>query len=148
MLQQVGIFCAPSVISSSEEKSLFSIQHSSPEMLLLVSFFLLSRLLGLGGRSATVIFSNLGTRFQPANSIELLDQYSTPSLPGCSLACMNNECCRTFDYDSACKQCRLFEGEVSTGSVVSSPSMTSTVGRIVLVPEHYTAYDQTSDQCQ
>ena len=117
-------------------------------MLLLVSLLLLSRPLGLEGRSATAILSNLGTRFEPANPIELLDQFSTPYLSGCSIACMNNEGCRTFDYDSACKQCRLFEGEVSTGTVVPSPSMTSKVGHFVLVPEYYTSYNQTSDQCQ
>lgn len=97
--------------------------------------------------------NRFGTQFQPQNSIELLDTISNVlSLFQCSMMCNLNRQCRTFDYDQLSLICRLFEGEVSTGTVLTnSTSLTSRVGAIIyditIIPQLYSAYDQACDQC-
>ncbi len=38
----------------------------------------------------------------------------------CAIACHQKWTCRTFDYDSNSRRCRLFEGNLNTGSIVTS----------------------------
>jgi hypothetical protein len=63
-----------------------------------------------------------------------------------SLACYLNVQCRTFDYDSSSLVCRLFEGTLDTGYIVSAAS-TSCVGFLKYVPIFFTAFNQTCSQC-
>jgi len=102
--------------------------------------------------------------FQPANSIELLETQSVSSLLQCgsgkiehfyyfykqimlhSLACNLNTQCRTFDYDSSSRVCRLFEGALETGYTVSAVP-TSRVGSVQYFSIFFNAFQQPCSQC-
>jgi hypothetical protein len=108
--------------------------------------------------------SSSGENFKPANSIELLETCSVSSLLQCGygknehffnilkqimchpLACYVNVQCRTFDYDSSSLVCRLFEGALDTGHIVSAAS-TSRVGFLNYFPIFFTAFHQPCSQC-
>ncbi len=62
------------------------------------------------------------------------------------LACNRNVQCRTFDYDSSSLACRLFEGALDTGSIVSA-STTSRVGSLQYFPIFFNAFQQPCSQC-
>ena len=70
----------------------------------------------------------------------------------CAMQCNQNRRCRTFDYDQSSLVCRLFEGEVSTGTVLNNSTLSSSrVGSIRYtstdVLQQYSAYNQSCDQC-
>jgi hypothetical protein len=94
-----------------------------------------------------------GTRFQLKNSIELLGTFSSiRSLLRCTMMCNQNRQCRTFDYDQSSLICRIFEGELSTGTILTNvTSLTSRIGAIIyntaIVPQLYSSYNQKCDQC-
>ena len=94
-----------------------------------------------------------GTVFQPRNPIELLGISSNVgSILQCAMQCNQNRRCRTFDYDQSSLVCRLFEGEVSTGTVLSNSTLSSSrVGNIRYSTtdtlQSYASYNQTCDQC-
>lgn len=58
-----------------------------------------------------------------------------------------NILCRTFDYDSLSYICRLFEGAIDTGSIVSSVS-TSRIGALHFSPQYFVAYGQSCFHCE
>lgn len=94
------------------------------------------------------MIGQLGTQFVPKNSIQLLTQMTTSSRLKCAIACHNKIACRTFDYDSISFRCRLFEGDLTTGSVNSSSSSTnSTVMTIAYSSDLYTSHNQECQQC-
>jgi hypothetical protein len=97
--------------------------------------------------SAHVDIWPVGTIFQPANSIEVLSNSTAGSFFYCLTTCNTNPQCRTFHYDSASKQCALFEGAVSTGNVLASNSSSCKVGSICLATDLYKCYYRTSGQC-
>jgi hypothetical protein len=74
-----------------------------------------------------------GTQFAPINQVEFISTlYNVESLTFCAtLCCSHNSLCRTFDYSST-DQCRLFEGDISTGTVHNF--LQSIVGAIVYYP--------------
>ena len=93
------------------------------------------------------------TRFRPQNPIRLVANLSNVrSLLRCAMQCNQNRQCHTFDYDQSSLDCRLFEGNISTGTVLNNsiPS-SSCVGSIRVSPpdalEQYPSYNQTCDQC-
>ncbi|CAF0941263.1 unnamed protein product [Adineta steineri] len=90
----------------------------------------------------------LGTTFQPANPIELLATFNELTLVRCVATCNHNVRCRTVVYDSISKHCQIYEGEVSTGSIIPSNSLTSLVGGIIYSSNFYTLYNKSSSQCQ
>ena len=106
---------------------------------------------------SSVKLSALGTQFQPQNPIELLATLSNVrSMLRCVMQCNQNRQCRTFDYDRSSLICRLFEGDISTGTVVinsnaSSSSPSSQIGSIQLSTadalDQYSSYNQTCDRC-
>jgi hypothetical protein len=51
------------------------------------------------------------------------------AMASCSIASNFNVSCRTIDDDSTLKQCRQFQGEVSTGTIILSNLPTPTVDR-------------------
>ncbi len=61
--------------------------------------------------------------------------------------CDLNILCRTFDYDSSSFICRLFEGAVNTGSIISSVS-TSCVGALQFFSYFFATYGQPCYQCE
>lgn len=83
--------------------------------------------------------SSNGFEFQPRSSIQLLSTTTFPKFIHCAAACNQLVSCRTVDYDSSSKQCRLFEGDSSTGSIVSSSSSTSFVGTVRISVDLYSS---------
>lgn len=75
-------------------------------------------------------FSVLGMQYLPRNSMDLIQTISVSRSFSCSAACNLQILCRTFDFDSTLGQCRLFEGDLTTGSIVPSASPTSIVGSV------------------
>jgi hypothetical protein len=63
-----------------------------------------------------------------------------------SLACNRNIQCRTFDYDSSSRVCRLFEGALETGYTVSA-APTSRVGSVQYLSIFFNAFQQPCSQC-
>ena len=101
-----------------------------------------------GQYTSTFLLSSIGTSFQPANMIELLDLFNAEIEMDCLHRCNQNVRCRTVDYDSNSKQCRHFEGEVSTGTIITSNSSSSQVVAIEFSSIQYASYNQTGSQCQ
>ncbi len=67
----------------------------------------------------------------------------------CSLECNKRIDCRTFDYDGDSRQCRLWDGDITTGSIVASPAKPqSSVGTIQILPSLYVnIHNQSCDKC-
>jgi hypothetical protein len=93
--------------------------------------------------------SNNGMEFAPNNSIEYLYTVTTSSLISCATTCsMALPSCHTFEYDSSTLQCRLIEGDLTTGQIITSTSsLYSIVGTIELIPEYFTSYGQSCSSC-
>jgi len=63
-----------------------------------------------------------------------------------------NRQCRTFDYDQSSLICRLFEGELSNGTILNNSTfLTSRIGTInynnIISSQLYSSYNQTCNQC-
>ena len=112
-----------------------------------VILFLCIILTSKGFDPAKFTITKPGNRFQPADSVELLSVSSNVrSTMSCAILCYQDSLCRTFDFDSNSKQCRLFEGSFDTGS--HQPNFSSTViGWIKINPSMFDLYNATSDQC-
>jgi hypothetical protein len=94
-------------------------------------------------------FGWLGYEFQPQNPIQLIMQTTFRSRMLCSAACNQQSSCRTIDYDSISRRCRLFEGDLTTGSIALSTSDSSIVGFVVLSPSLLTqTHNQSWQACQ
>ena len=94
-------------------------------------------------------FSNLGTKFHPANTIEYLGLTSSvKDLGTCFEHCNLNVLCRTFTYDTSTLDCEHYEGLVETGTIIPSSSPTSTVGDIDYSITLFTDYGDTCDKCE
>ncbi|CAF1422970.1 unnamed protein product, partial [Didymodactylos carnosus] len=93
---------------------------------------------------------DFGTSFIPADPMELISTIWVSSEISCTETCNINLLCRTYDYDTLSKRCRLFEGEITTGQVNRSAAIPSTsrVSSIVYTEQLYLAYNQTCDKCQ
>lgn len=78
--------------------------------------------------------SPLGLEYLPRNPIQLLLQTTHRSRLLCASSCNQRPPCRAFDFDSASRRCRLFEGDLTTGSTVPSASPTSIVGLVIIFP--------------
>ena len=93
--------------------------------------------------------SSLGNEFQPRNMAQLILQTTMATRLRCSAACNQRPSCRALDYDSASRRCRLFEGDLSTGSIVSSASATSSVGVVTVSASLFSAiHNQPCSACQ
>lgn len=88
-----------------------------------------------------------GYQFEAVNGVELLSVFfNVRALIPCTTLCFSNIQCRTFAFDSNSKQCRLFEGSVDTGNILSTVS-TSTVGWVNLNSSMFSSYNASNDQC-
>jgi hypothetical protein len=75
---------------------------------------------------STIRLTPLGRAFRARRSIELLNiLVNVQSLTYCSMSCNQNPRCRTFDFDQSTRICRLFESELSTGTLLSNASLVS-----------------------
>nr|ACD54596.1 endoxylanase precursor-like protein [Adineta vaga] len=95
----------------------------------------------------TFTLSPFGNQFQVAHTVELLTtSCNILTIIRCTTLCYRHIQCRTFDYDSTLKKCRLFEGSVDTGTLISAPSSTI-VGWIILKQSLYNFYNATNNYC-
>ena len=94
--------------------------------------------------------SGMGWQFVPADSsLPPLLTCTTKKLLYCSLECNKRIDCRTFDYDEDSRQCRLWDVDTTTGSIVASPAKPrSSVGSIKLSSSIYAnIHNQSCDKC-
>ena len=93
--------------------------------------------------------SSVGHEFQSRNSLQLILQITSASRLHCSLASHQHFTCRAFDYDSVSGRCRLFEGDLTTGSIVPSLSPTSSVGVFTVSPGLFSQiHDKSCQACE
>jgi hypothetical protein len=92
--------------------------------------------------------SLLGYEFQPRNHIQLLLETMFQNRVLCSVACNQQSSCRAFDYDSNSGRCRLFESDLTTGSIISSAFVSSIAGIVDLLPSLFAqAHNQSCQAC-
>ena len=85
-----------------------------------------------------VTLTDPGMEFIPMNSIALIVTLTTCSVTGCGLQCNQDIACRAFDFDLLSGQCRLFEADLTTGSIVVNLfKPQSYVGIIEVTPATY-----------
>ena len=94
-----------------------------------------------------ISFSSMGVEFMPVENIQLLLSINTPTKLRCSSRCNQMLACRTFDFDFTSKRCRLFEADVTTGSMISSSSATSIVGTVRISSSLYSSLNQSCAAC-
>ena len=93
--------------------------------------------------------SSVGKEFQPHNPVQLIIKTSTNTRLRCSSACNQRTSCRAFDYDPASTRCRLFEGDLTTGSIVPSASPTCGVGIVTVSPAMFSqTHNKSCPACQ
>ncbi|CAF3966600.1 unnamed protein product [Adineta steineri] len=94
------------------------------------------------------VISQPGSEFLPIDSSELLLSTMAPNRRRCAIACHNQWACRTFDYDSISQRCRLYEGDLTTGFIVTSSSASSIVMSIELSSNTYAStHNQPCEAC-
>ena len=90
-----------------------------------------------------------GNEFHGRNSLDLIGSTNTPKLLRCAGLCNINRACRTFDYDFSSGRCRLFESDLTAGSIVPSTSPASIVGSVYLSPALFLpVYNQPCQTCE
>jgi hypothetical protein len=93
--------------------------------------------------------SSLGYEFQPQNHIQLSLETMFENRMLCSVACNQQPSCHAFDYDSISGRCRLFEGDLTTGSIISSALVGSIAGIVDLLPSLFAqTHNQLCQPCQ
>jgi hypothetical protein len=92
----------------------------------------------------------MGWQFVPFDtSFPPIFTFTTTKQLYCSLECNERIDCRTFDYDADSRQCRLWDVDTTTGSIVASPTKPrSSVGTIRLSSSIYVnSHNQSCDKC-
>lgn len=95
---------------------------------------------------AQIKFSSAGREFQSRHSIQSMSNVTARSRTICSATCNQQPTCHVFDYDPSSGRCRLFEADVTVGSIILSMSLTSIVGSVVVWPSQFT--DKHNESCQ
>jgi hypothetical protein len=99
---------------------------------------------------STSDISGLGKKFVPFDtSYPPLLTFTAQKLLYCYLECNKLIDCRTFDFDGNTRQCRLWDVDTTTGSIVASPSTPQlSVGSIQLSPSTYAnIYNRSCNTC-
>ena len=92
--------------------------------------------------------SSTGSYFHSRYPIQLLSVTMSRSVNDCASACNHLPDCRTFDYDPSSNQCRLFEADSTTGTILPSSSPTSVVGSVEIIPDlYFNIHDQPCSAC-
>ena len=90
----------------------------------------------------------LGFAFLPKSPIQILFNNQMASKMLCAGLCNSNPSCRIFNYDYTSKQCKLFEGDLTTGNISTSIGSNSTVCHVDIQPELYTkTYRKNCSEC-
>jgi hypothetical protein len=93
--------------------------------------------------------SPLGIEFQPRMSIQQLSSTTLTTKLRCAAHCNQWATCRTFDYDTVSRRCRLFEADTTTGSIIVSSSPSSLVGNAVVDASMFVnTHGQPCSACQ
>ncbi|CAF1136251.1 unnamed protein product [Adineta steineri] len=115
----------------------------------LIFGFLLSFHLSIEDESKIKI-SALGNEFIPIDTSQPpLLTFTTKNMLRCSAECNKRATCRTFDFDADSLQCRLWEMDNTTGSIVTSSSKPrSSVGSVQISPSNYVnSHNQSCSHC-
>ena len=98
---------------------------------------------------SNIQFTSSGLEYQPNNNIQLLATSIASTKIQCSATCNRVSTCLILDYDTVSKQCRLFAGDLTSGSIISSSSSTSLVGTVRISSILYSSlYNQSCQLCQ
>ena len=90
-----------------------------------------------------------GYKFQRRFDIQLTLNTTARSRIICAAMCDQQPLCRAFDYDSTSSRCRLFEGDLTTGSISPSTSLTSITGIVLISPPLFASiHNQPCHKCQ
>jgi hypothetical protein len=96
-----------------------------------------------------MISSPFGMEFQPWASIQQISSTTAATKLRCTALCNQLIACRTFDYDTVSRRCRLFEADTTTGSIIVSSSPSSLVGTVVVDASTFTnTHGQPCSLCQ
>lgn len=97
----------------------------------------------------TFNLTSKGMQFLPADLVQLLGTVTSSSLTKCAFTCiMFPVQCLTFEFDSSTLQCRIFEGDLTTGQIIpSTSSSTSIVGMIELTLDMFVNHGQSCSEC-
>lgn len=92
--------------------------------------------------------SNHGFEFITYDSQALILAEISQSMLTCIQKCNLIAHCRTFNYDTVIKYCRLYEGDAdTTGSIVASLSSYLLYGSIRLLPQDFINYGHSCASC-
>jgi len=117
--------------------------------MLLIFLLIVFPLSIIGIYESSMKVTSIGFEYQPQNSIQLIATKTIQRKILCSVACNQLTSCRTFDYDLVSQRCRLFEGDSTTGSIISSSSSTSVVGTVYISSNLYSSvHNQPCQICQ
>ena len=119
-------------------------------MVIYITFALLAFTLPVNGiYSSRFTFSSPGQEFQLKLSNQLISSVTVRSRLMCAAQCNEYISCRTLDYDSNSRRCRLFEADLTTGSSISSASSSLVVGYVTLsMPLYAPIHDEPCSACQ
>lgn len=109
-------------------------------------FFVATSIDGL--YQSTISISSTGFEYQPSDDVQLILSVTISTQKLCVQQCHFISSCRLFDYDSVSQRCRLFEGDLTTGSIVSSSSSSSIVGIENITSDLYSSiHNQSCSSC-
>lgn len=97
---------------------------------------------------SNIRFTSSGFEYQANNNIQLITIITSSSKIRCSAACNQMSTCLTLDYDTLSQRCRLFAGDLTSGSIIVSSSSTSLVGTVRISSALYSSiYNQSCQAC-
>ena len=115
---------------------------------MMLIFFYLLLPMSTAITSRMTVISGIGMEFLPIHSIELLQSTMAGNRLRCAIACHARAACRTLDYDPTSHRCRLYEGDLTTGSLVASNLSISIVMTMAFTSTVYAAtHNQPCQAC-
>ena len=102
------------------------------------------------GSQSFISLSELGREFFPTDeqAVFILKK-NTNSITTCAQICLSVTGCRTLNFDTGTKLCRLYEGDIdATGSIIASRSVQSLVGSIKLTAEDFSNQGRPCSFCE
>lgn len=109
-------------------------------------FILIDQIDGL--YQSIIQIGSTGFEYQAINPVQLISSLTVDKQILCVKSCHYLSSCRIVDYDPISKRCRLFEGDLTTGSIISSSSLSSIVGIEQISSDLYLPiHNQTCSYC-
>jgi hypothetical protein len=114
--------------------------------LILIVLFNYAHSLNMG---VSFTLSSKGMQFVGINSVQYLRNITSSSLKSCAIQClMTLPYCHTFEFHESTQECRLIEGDLTTGNItLPTTSPDSIVGTIDLMPELFKTHGQACSFC-